>query len=414
MRVLVIGGGGREHAMCWKARQSPKVTELFCAPGNPGIAAVAQCVAIAADNVAELTAFAEREKIDLTIVGPEQPLSLGLADEFGRRGLRVFGPVQAAARLESSKAFAKEMMVAAGVPTAGYRTAANRDEAFAALESFSAPFVVKCDSLAAGKGVFICPTEAEAREAVEAVFGKLSAPQLVIEEYLDGVEASVIAAVHGRTILPFPPAHDYKRLQDGDAGPNTGGMGNICPTPRLSPETEQQVYAKVFAPLLDELARRDIFFSGFLYAGLMIRPSGEFSVLEFNCRLGDPEAQVMLPLIEDDLVDAIDRLLNGEQFKMTAKSGAATCVVLASRGYPDGAAKGDEITGLDLAAQLPSTLIFHAGTARGGRGELVTAGGRVLNVVGFGAGPEESRRAAYRASDMIQFKGRQCRRDIGA
>lgn len=414
MKILVIGSGGREHALCWKLRQSKRVKTLFCAPGNPGTARVAENVAIAVDKLEELADFAEKQKIDLTIVGPEYPLSLGIGDLFQRRGLKIFGPSKAASQLESSKAFAKEIMTAAGVPTAAYETFTDRAAADAWLRAHAGPIVLKADGLAAGKGVFVCKDSAEALEAVQSLFTEMKATKVVAEEFLVGKEASFIVAAHGRTVVPLAPAHDYKRIRDNDEGPNTGGMGSVCPTTHVSSEQCQWALEHVMQPVLREMEKRGMPFSGFLYAGLMIDPQGKISVLEFNARLGDPETQSIMRMMDSDFVDVLEGLLAGRTPEASWKDECSICLVLAASGYPQEVRTGDEISGLEFAESLPGVALFHAATGLAERSRLVTAGGRVLSVTAVGKDLAEARSRAYRAADMIQFRGRQLRRDIGA
>ena len=414
MKVLIVGSGGREHALCWKLRQSSRVSRLFCAPGNPGIAQLASCVPIRVDDLQGLLTFTKAEQIDLTIVGPEVPLTLGIVDLFQEQGLKIFGPTRAAAEIEGSKAFAKSVMQQAGVCTAGYRVIESAAEGRSVLAEFNSPYVIKCDSLAAGKGVFICNDAHEAQQAIESCFTQLNAPRVVIEEFLQGFEASLIVLAHSEQFVALPAAHDYKRLQDGDQGPNTGGMGTVCPTPRMTPALTAQALDQVIAPVLKQLVQQATPFTGFLYAGLMINPAtGLISVVEFNCRFGDPEAQTILTTMQGDLLELIEQLLAGNQPLTPPTTDSAVCVVLASGEYPDRSGQGDIITGCEFAQQLPNALVFHSGTTLNEQNQLVTNGGRILSVVGTGPDLESARRTAYRAVDMLQFKGRQCRRDIG-
>lgn len=412
MRVLVIGSGAREHAICWKLKQSKAVTEIFCAPGNPGIAQLAHLVEHDVRQVEELCAFAVKQKIDLTVVGPEVPLSLGIVDLFNAAGLRVFGPTKAAARLEASKQFAKEVMIAAGVPTAGYKTLKTRQEAEVFVHDLAGPIVLKADGLAAGKGVVVCHTSDEAQAALPILFDELKAGLVVAEEFLEGVEASLIVAAYGTTFVPFATSHDYKRIFDNDAGPNTGGMGSISPTNHLTNEQEAWALEHVIKPMLSEMKRRGEPFTGFLYAGLMISPQGQVKVLEFNARLGDPETQSIMRRLESDLDELLISLLDGRAFSPKWSAQSAACIVLAAGGYPGKLQLDEEITGLELAEQIPGIQIFHAGTTRT-KGSLRVAGGRVLSVTACGSDVQSARNLAYRAVDMIQFRGRQVRRDIG-
>lgn len=418
MKILVVGNGGREHAVCWKLSQSEQVEALYCAPGNPGTAEVAENLPIPVDALSDLVTVAKEKQIDLTIVGPEYPLTLGIVDEFERAGLKIFGPSKEAARIEGSKAFAKEVMESCGVPTAAYRNFDNVTQALEYVDQIGAPLVVKADGLAAGKGVVVCHEVKEAREAVRHWLDEPGA-RVVIEEFLEGVEASFIAAVYGDVILPLASSHDYKRISDGDQGPNTGGMGTVSPTPRLSASQEAEVVEQIMRPVVAELFRRGSPFCGFLYAGLMIDADGNTKVLEFNARLGDPETQVIMRRMDCDFAEVLLKLVNGdfteaEFAKVRWKDAASVCVVLASEGYPESPRKGDDITGLEQAAALEDIVVFHAGTAVDSKGSLVTAGGRVLNVTSLGRDIAEARTRAYEAAAEIQFSGAQLRRDIAA
>ncbi len=413
-KVLVIGNGGREHALCWKLQQSKAVSKIFCAPGNPGTGTVAENVSIAVNEIEKLAEFAEQHKIDLTIVGPELPLTLGIVDCFRERGLRVFGPTQAAAQLEGSKSFAKSVMVASSVPTAGYAEFTTREAAEEWLGQHPEPVVLKADGLAAGKGVFVCLDASQRSEALQGLFGELQCSKVIAEQFLEGREASLIVATNGRDVLSLAPAHDYKRIGDGDRGPNTGGMGTVSPTPHLTEEQAAWSIQHVIRPVLKEMERRGMPFQGFLYAGLMISSSGKVSVLEFNARLGDPETQSIMRRLDSDLFELLFGLVSGNATAPRWKSEAAVCVVLAAAGYPGAVAKGDEITGIEFAQSMPGAVVFHAGTALAERGRLVTSGGRVLNVTAIGKDIDEARSRVYRAADMIQFRGRQLRRDIAA
>lgn len=418
MKVLVVGSGGREHALCWRLGQCPGVTRLYCAPGNPGTAAVAQNVPIAVNDIDALLAFAKEQQIRLTVVGPELPLSVGIVDRFEAAGLAIVGPEQAAARLESSKSFAKEIMLAAGAPTATSVSCTDEASLRASVLKTGAPVVLKADGLAAGKGVFVCMTMAEAEAAIGTLFGEMNAEVVVAEEFLAGVEASLIVVTDGETIVPLAPAHDYKRISDNDAGPNTGGMGNVSPTPRLSEEQATEAIETIVRPVIREMNRRGTPFRGFLYAGLMLCPDGRIMCLEFNARLGDPECQVIMPRLTGDLASFFlavsERRLKDavQDISWTAKS--CVCVVLAAEGYPEKVRTGDEIDGLQHVSSLPDVFVFHAGTTTDSRGKICTAGGRVLGVTALGDSLESARHNAYRACDMIQFRGRQMRRDIGA
>ncbi|MGH7857151.1 MAG: phosphoribosylamine--glycine ligase [Candidatus Binatia bacterium] len=417
MRVLVVGSGGREHALCWKIRQSPRVRELWCAPGNGGIAADAECVPIAAEDVAGIRKFARERKIDLAVVGPELPLTLGIVDEFEREGLRAFGPGREAARLEGSKAFTKALLQECGVPTAGYGEFTDADEAAAYVRRKGAPIVVKADGLAAGKGVFVCATEREAIDAIDStlrgkIFGEAGA-RVVVEDFLEGEEASFLALTDGETVLPLASSQDHKRVLDDDQGPNTGGMGAYSPAPVLTPEIGERVMKEIMAPVVEGLRRRGVRYRGVLYAGLMIR-DGRPAVLEFNVRFGDPECQALLVRLDADLVDLMEAVVDGRLRERTLRWSprSAVCVVLAAKGYPGKVAKGDEIRGLEALAGLEDVVVFHAGTERRG-GRLVTAGGRVLGVTALGESVRAAVERAYAAVAKISWDGMHYRRDIG-
>jgi phosphoribosylamine--glycine ligase len=411
VKVLVVGSGGREHAIVRALARSPQRPELVCAPGNAGIAREVRTAPIAADDVEGLVALARAERADLVVVGPEVPLVAGLADALGDAGIAVFGPSAAAALLEGSKGFAKEVMTAAGVPTAGYARVRSVDEGMAAIACY--PAVIKCDGLAAGKGVVIAPDEDAAREALtdmleRHVFGDAD---VIVEEHLIGEELSLLALCDGERALPMDGAQDYKRIFDGDEGPNTGGMGSYSPVPGIDAERAAELSAIVHQPIVDELARRGIPFHGILYAGLMLTGEGP-RVIEYNVRFGDPETQALLPRLRSDLLDLMLRAtrpggLAGAELDWDERW--AVSVVLASRGYPATSSNGDAIAGLEtVGAEIEVT---HAGTAEDA-GVIVTAGGRVLNVTALGDGPAQARDAAYAAADQITFEGRQMRRDI--
>jgi len=417
MKVLVIGGGGREHALVWKLAQSPRVTRVYCAPGNAGIGELAECVPIGADDVAALLRFATEQHIDLTVVGPELPLTLGIANEFAREGLMVFGPTREAARLESSKAFAKELMRRYGIPTGYFSTFEDADEAKRYVREVGPPVVIKADGLAAGKGVVVCHDLRDAEQAIDSIlvsriFGD-AGERIVIEEYLEGEEVSFIALVDGSSVLPFPSSQDHKRLLDGDQGPNTGGMGAYSPAPAFTPEIEARVMREIVLPTLHALRAQGIDFRGVLYAGLMLTAQGP-KVLEFNVRFGDPECQPLMLRLQSDLLELLEATIAGRlsDARPVWDSGAAACVVLAARGYPGTFERGKTIRGLADAAALPEVVVFHSGTARRGD-EFVTNGGRVLSVAARGADIEEALQRAYAAVEKIHFDGMQFRRDIG-
>ncbi len=416
--VLVVGGGGREHALVWKLRASPRVGRILCAPGNAGIAQDAECVAVAADDVQGLVELAQREKVDLTVVGPEAPLTAGLVDELERRGLRAFGPNRAGAELEASKAFTKDLLDEAGVSTAAYGTFDDANAAHAYLDKVGAPIVVKADGLAAGKGVTVAETIDEARAAIDSimrdrVFGTAGA-RVVLEEKLGGEEASFIALTDGKTVLPLATSQDHKRIGEGDTGPNTGGMGAYSPAPVVTHEMFDHVTKNVMDPVVATLRKRGITFKGVLYAGLMIE-DGKIGVLEFNVRFGDPECQPLLMRLRTDLLDLIDAVVDERlhEIELDWDSRAAACVVIAAPGYPATPDKGATIRGLEDAATVVDSYIFHAGTSRGDNAQIVTNGGRVLGVTSLGDTIASAVARAYEATAKIDFPGMQIRRDIG-
>jgi phosphoribosylamine--glycine ligase len=417
MRVLVVGGGGREHALAWRLRRSPQVEALFCAPGNAGIADVAECVPIPADDLGALERFARERAVDLTVVGPELPLTRGLVDRFRDAGLRAFGPTAAAAQLEGSKVFTKELLARLAVPSARFGAFDDPDAAAAYVRELGAPLVVKADGLAAGKGVFVCATEAEAVDAIAQVmrarvFGDAGG-RVVVEEFLEGEELSFMALTDGTTILPLASSQDHKRIGDGDTGPNTGGMGAYSPPPIATPALEAHVMRDVMRPVVDGLAREGIRYTGVLYAGLMVR-DGRAKVLEFNVRFGDPEAQVLLARFASDLADVMVRTCEGRLAGTTLAwdPRAAVCVVLAAEGYPGTVRKGDAIDGLDALRAWKDGVVFHAGTTRRD-GRVVADGGRVLGVTALGSTIRAAVDEAYRGVARISWPGMQYRRDIG-
>jgi phosphoribosylamine--glycine ligase len=420
MRVLVVGGGGREHALVWKLRQSARVRGLYCAPGNAGIAQHAECVPIAADDLRGLLRFAREREIDLTVVGPEVPLTMGIVDRFAAAGLRAFGPTKAAARLEGSKAFTKELLRQLRIPTAFFGTFTDPDEAVRYLKEVGAPVVVKADGLAAGKGVFICPTVGEAEEAIDELmrrrlFGDAGA-RVVVEEFLEGEEVSFMAITDGTTVLPLATSQDHKRVFDADLGPNTGGMGAYSPAPAITPALHARVMAEIMEPVVHGLAKQGIRYTGVLYAGLMLH-GDRAKVLEFNVRFGDPEAQVILARLRTDLADLLERACDGRLAGTTIAwdPRPAVCVVLAAEGYPGTVEKGRVIEGLGALEGWANGMVFHAGTRRpeAPPGLLVTDGGRVLGVTALGDTIEQAIDEAYGVADRIHWPGMHYRRDIG-
>ena len=417
MRILVVGGGGREHALVWKIGQSPLAEKVFCAPGNPGTARLAENVAIAADDVEELARWAVENRIDFVVVGPEAPLVLGLADRLAEAGIAVFGASAAAARLEGSKAFAKEVMAAAGIPTASYGSFDALGPALAHARAAGGRVVVKADGLAAGKGVVVCGEIAEAEAAlrsilVDRVHGAAGA-RVVVEELLAGPEASVIALVDGERVRVLPPAQDHKRIFDGDRGPNTGGMGAFSPTPTVDDALLADVERQVLLPTVREMARRGTPFRGALYAGLMLTADGP-KVLEFNARFGDPETQPILMRVRGDIVPALLAAARGDLSAVTIEVDprAAVGVVMAAEGYPGRVTVGDAVDGAE-GPFPPDVQVFQAGTRRGPDGRILTSGGRVLTVCALGADRADAAARAYQALTRVQFRGAQFRRDIG-
>lgn len=419
MKVLVIGSGAREHALCWRLKNSASVSQVYAAPGNPGTAAVATCVPAAVTDVTGLVAFATQQQIDLTVVGPEAALAAGAVDAFEAAGCAIVGPTQAAALLESSKSFAKEVMVAARVPTAHYEVCTSRSSLEECCAHKGAPLVLKADGLASGKGVFVIHRASDFATAIEQLFGELRAEKVVVEEFLQGYEVSCIFAANGREVVALAPAHDYKRLTDGDLGPNTGGMGSVCPTPRIDSEDLQWIEKHCAQPIIDTMAARGVPFRGFLYAGLMIDPSqpreSGVKVLEYNTRLGDPECQSIMARLQSDPCELLSWICGRRAEKPTLQWSpqTAVCVVIASDGYPEKPVQGDVIRGLEFSSMVPGTSVFHASTQRSAAGELVSGGGRTLSIVALGDTVVQARGSAYKVVDMVQLRGRRVRRDIG-
>jgi phosphoribosylamine--glycine ligase len=416
MKVLVVGGGGREHALVWKIAQSPKVSQIFCAPGNAGIAKLAQCVPIGAEDIVALADFAQREGIDLTVVGPEAPLCAGIADEFQRRGLRIFGPTKSAAEIEGSKVFCRQLLAKWRIPSPKFAAFDDPNEAKSYIRRQGAPIVVKADGLAAGKGSIVCATLDEALRAVDRImvereFGD-AGKRIVVEEFLTGREASVMVFTDGRTVKPMLPSRDHKRLLDNDQGPNTGGMGAYCPVPDIDASLYDEIVETIMKPTIAALAAEGRPYKGVLYGGLMLTKEGP-KVLEFNCRFGDPETQAVLPLLDADLVDICEAVIDERLHEVDVrwKDGACICVVMASAGYPSAYEKGKVITGIEEAEGEEGVIVFHAGTAMKD-GQLVTSGGRVLGVTAIGRDFDEAVERVYKAVSKIHFDGAHYRRDI--
>ena len=418
MKVLVIGSGGREHALVWKIAQSPKVSQIYCAPGNAGISKLAQCINIDADNIAKLVDFAQKEKIDLTVVGPELALSKGIVDEFNRKGLRIFGPSKKATEIESSKVFSKYLMKKYNIPTATYEVFQNSEKAFDYIKQQNFPLVIKADGLAAGKGVFIVKDLVQARDALDALmeeknFGE-AGRQVVIEEFLEGEEVSILAFCDGKTVVPMVSSQDHKKIFDNDRGPNTGGMGAYSPVPFCNHKSEEMVLQKILIPVIKGLQKEDREYKGVIYAGLVLTKEGP-KVLEFNARFGDPETQAVLPRLETDLIEILLAVVEGNLSKVNIKwkDKATVCVILASGGYPGKYQKGKVIYGFEKLENKKDIIVFHAGTKLQ-EGKIVTAGGRVLGVTAWDDTISKARERAYKGVKEIYFEDMYYRKDIAA
>lgn len=417
MNILLLGSGAREHALAYKIKQSRLTKKIFCAPGNAGINQLAQCVALELSNFRQLIEFAKQEQIDLTIVGPEAPLAAGIVDEFLKQGLKIFGPTKAAARLESSKVFAKEIMAKYNVPTADFKIFDNLDSARSFVKEIGAPCVIKADGLAQGKGVIVAKTIDEANQALDLIITKRAfgeaGNRVIVEECLEGEEASILVLTDGKNLLPLASSQDHKRIFDGDLGPNTGGMGAYSPAPAVSEKLLAEILKTIIQPTIDGLSKEGIVYRGVLYAGIMLTDKGP-KTLEFNVRFGDPETEAILPRLDCDLLEVMSALAQGDilKLKLKWKKEACVCVVCASQGYPGKYDKGKEIFGLDEAAKLENIVVFHAGTRREGS-KILTNGGRVLGVTGLGSTIKEAIDKTYNAVEKIHFDGMQYRRDIG-
>lgn len=416
MKILVVGSGGREHALVWKLAQSHRVSKVYCAPGNAGISQLATCVPILGDDLAGLKSFVQQEPIDLTVVGPEVPLALGIADEFRRAKLRIFGPTRNAAKIESSKRFSKDLMIRQGIPTPRAPTFTSLDQALAYLDTCSMPIVIKADGLAQGKGVVVAKTLQEAQETLVGMlerhqFGSAGS-QVLVEDFVEGDELTVMAFADGKTVVPMIGSQDHKRVGEGDTGANTGGMGAYAPTPLLSPSLRNRILQDILYPAIEGLSRVGSPFYGILYAGLMVKEDQPFA-LEFNARFGDPETQVVLPLLKTDLLEILEAVIEHrlDQLNLEWHESSAVCVVLTSEGYPGTYHTDLPISGLPESHSDQEVTIFHAGTAWKDH-QIVTAGGRVLGVTGIGPDIQSARDRAYATAQGISFQGRYYRKDI--
>jgi len=418
MKVLIIGQGGREHALAWKLKQSPRIGKLFCAPGNGGTSKIARNIALKADDLTGLKDFCLREKIDLTVVGPEIPLACGIVDHFQESGLRVFGPSKKAAQLEASKVFTKELAISENIPTAFCEIFTDAGEAKDFIKTQKMPIVIKADGLAAGKGVIIAQTFREACETIDEIMVKkvfgLSGEKVIIEEFLEGEEASIIVITDGENIIPLASSQDHKRAFDGDKGPNTGGMGAYSPALVVTDEIFENTLNRIIKPAINGMHKRGINYKGVLYAGIIITENGP-KLLEFNVRFGDPETQAILPRSDSDLLYLMQRAIEGDLdgYRLSWDQRSSVCVVLSSGGYPGKYEKNKKISGIDSTESLRDTFVFHAGTKIDDRGDLVTSGGRVLNVVSLGEDINDAIKKVYEACDMIKFEDMHYRRDIG-
>ena len=418
MKVLVIGSGGREHALVWKIMQSPKVSQIYCAPGNAGISKLAQCINIDADSIEKLVDFAQEEKIDLTVVGPELALSKGIVNEFNKQGLRIFGPSREAAEIESSKVFSKYLMKKYNIPTANYDVFQNSEKALDYIKKQTFPLVIKADGLAAGKGVFIVENLVQARDALDALmeekqFGE-AGRQVIIEEFLEGEEVSILAFCDGKTVIPMVPSQDHKKIFDNDQGPNTGGMGAYSPVPFYPDELEKRVLEEILKPTVKGLQREGKEYKGVLYAGLILTKEGP-KVLEFNARFGDPETQVILPRLKTDLIDILNAVIENtlHQINIEWEDTAAVCVVVASGGYPGKYQKGKVICGLERLEKMKNIIAFHAGT-KFQDNQVITSGGRVLGITSWDNTISKAKEKAYKGVEKIYFEDMYYRKDIAA
>jgi len=418
MKVLVIGSGGREHTLVWKITQSPKVSQVYCAPGNAGISKLAQCVNIDADSIKKLIDFAKKEKVDLTVVGPELPLSRGIVNEFNQQGLKIFGPSKEAAEIESSKVFSKYLLKKYNIPTANYQVFQNSEKALDYIKKQTFPLVIKADGLAAGKGVFIVKNLLEAKDALDALmdekqFGE-AGRQVIIEEFLEGEEVSILAFCDGKTVIPMVSSQDYKKVFDDDLGPNTGGMGAYSPVPFYPDEFEKRVLEEILKPTIKGLQREGKEYKGVLYAGLILTKEGP-KVLEFNARFGDPETQVILPRLKTDLIDILNAVIEDRLHKINIQweDNAAVCVVVASGGYPGKYQKGKVISGLERLEKMKDMIAFHAGT-KFQDNQVITSGGRVLGITAWDKTISKAKERAYKGIKEIYFEDMYYRKDIAA